>query len=116
MRVIVCGGRDYADAAHINRTLDAIHGETPITVLIHGDASGADRLAGEWGQRAFPAVHVAAIPANWKEHGRAAGPLRNRKMLRFAPDLVVAFPGGRGTADMVKQAHVAGVKVQVVAP
>jgi len=45
-------------------------------------------------------------------HGRAAGPVRNAQMLAEGkPDFVVAFPGGRGTADMCKQARARGVKV-----
>jgi hypothetical protein len=50
-------------------------------------------------------VPVIEFPANWKVYGRAAGPIRNMKMLlEGKPDLVVAFPGGIGTADMVKKA------------
>ena len=56
-----------------------------------------------------------AYPANWKKHGRAAGPIRNKQMLEEAkPDLVIAFPGGAGTANMVKQAREAGVKVEII--
>jgi UDP-N-acetylmuramoylalanine-D-glutamate ligase len=55
--------------------------------------------------------HVA-FPADWKTHGKAAGPKRNRQMLDDAkPDLVVAFPGGRGTDDMVNKAKSRGVPV-----
>jgi hypothetical protein len=32
-------------------------------------------------------------------------------MLEYGPDLVVAFPGGRGTADMVRRAKAAGCEV-----
>jgi hypothetical protein len=80
--------------------------------LIHGDANGADRLAGEWGTAR--GITVEAHPADWKKHGRAAGPIRNQKMLEETPALVVAFPGGKGTADMVKKARQAGVEVFVV--
>jgi hypothetical protein len=45
-------------------------------------------------------VTVEAHPADGKKHGRAAGPIRNQKMPEEKPELVVAFPGGRGTADM----------------
>lgn len=52
---------------------------------------------------------------SWKDHGKAAGPIRNQLMLDdFKPDLVVAFPGGKGTADMVKKAQDAGVTVILV--
>jgi hypothetical protein len=51
-------------------------------------------------------------PADWAKHGRAASPIRNQQMLdEGRPNLVVAFPGGRGTADMVRRARSAGVEV-----
>ena len=50
-------------------------------------------------------VVVEEFKADWDKFGRAAGPIRNAQMLREGkPDLVVAFPGGRGTANMVAQA------------
>jgi hypothetical protein len=114
MRVLVCGGRDYADARALNEALDAIHRETPITRLIHGAARGADSLAATWAvSRGIPA---SAFPADWKQDGKAAGFIRNARMLRDGrPELVVAFPGGKGTAHMVKLAKDAGVPVREIA-
>ncbi len=54
--------------------------------------------------------------ALWERHGRAAGVIRNQAMLDYGIDLVLAFPGGRGTADMVRRARSAGVAVAAVAP
>jgi hypothetical protein len=52
------------------------------------------------------------FPAQWDRYGEAAGPIRNAWMLEFGkPDLVVAFPGGRGTADMISKARKAGIEV-----
>lgn len=80
------------------------------TVIIHGDARGADTLADAWAQR--HKVAVVSFPANWEKDGRSAGNKRNQQMLDVGrPDLVVAFPGGAGTADMVKRALAAGVEV-----
>jgi hypothetical protein len=111
--VLVCGGRDYDDVKAVLRVLNAIHRETPISLLVTGGASGADRHAETWAHLA--GVRVAVYPADWKAHGRAAGPIRNAQMLALeAPRLVVAFPGGRGTADMVRKATDAGVSVQIV--
>jgi hypothetical protein len=48
--------------------------------------------------------------ADWEKLGRSAGPIRNQAMLdEGRPDLVVAFPGHHGTADMVRRARAAGV-------
>jgi hypothetical protein len=110
MRVLVCGGRDYGNAEKLNSVLSAMHHVSPFALLIHGGARGADRLANQW------AVHQkvprAAFYANWSEHGKAAGPMRNAMMLEQGkPDVVVAFHGGRGTSDMLRKARAAGVKV-----
>lgn len=109
MRVLVTGGRHYSDQPALFATLDGVHASRAITAVIHGGASGADRLAGRWGQAR--GVSVEVYPADWDKHGRAAGPIRNQEMLGKKPDLVVAFPGGKGTADMVRRAKAAGVKV-----
>lgn len=109
-RVLVCGGRNFNDTQFVSRTLSRIHAAEPIERIIHGGASGADRLAGMWA--ALRAVPVDVFPAEWAKHGRAAGPIRNETMLRVGkPDLIVAFPGGWGTADMVRRAELAGVVV-----
>lgn len=83
--------------------------------VIHGAASGADRLAGEVATEM--GIPVEEFPARWNDYGRAAGVIRNQMMLTHGkPDLVLAFPGGRGTADMVARARKANVPVRVVAP
>jgi hypothetical protein len=109
-RVLVCGGRDYADVDTLCRVLDASHKAHPIAVLIHGAASGADDLASEWA--ASHGILISAHPANWQAHGKLAGPIRNQRMLNEQkPDIVIAFPGGKGTADMCKRARKAGLVV-----
>jgi hypothetical protein len=110
MRVLICGGRDFDNQGAMEQAISEL---SPGTVVIHGGARGADRLAGECAKAA--GLVVSAYPADWKTHGRAAGPIRNQRMLDLGkPDLVVAFPGGRGTADMVRRAKSAGVKVREI--
>lgn len=108
MTVLVCGGRDYADRAFVFASLDVLK---PTTV-INGGAEGADRWAREWASERH--VVCVTVEADWSLHGRAAGPIRNRAMLGFRPDLVLAFPGGRGTANMVAEARKRGVPVRFV--
>lgn len=105
-RVLVTGGRDFDGEDWLRRVLDGIKP----TFIVQGAASGADLLARDYAiKRKIP---VASEPADWKRHGKAAGPIRNRYMLkRWLPDIVLAFPGGRGTCDMVQAAHDAGVPV-----
>jgi hypothetical protein len=113
MRVLVCGGRDFSDVTLLRSALDAHHEKSPITLLIHGAAPGADTLAGEWAEA--KGIPVSPFPANWKVLGRAAGPIRNKQMLDDGrPNLVIAMPGGRGTANMVNQAKAAGLPVKVI--
>lgn len=108
MKVLVCGGRDFLDGEFVGIVLTRIHKETPITLLIQGGAMGADSLAREWARGAM--VPNRTYEADWLKHGKAAGPIRNLQMLTDGkPDMVVAFPGGRGTANMVDQARLAGV-------
>jgi predicted Rossmann-fold nucleotide-binding protein len=111
MKVIVCGGRNFRSPAQVFRALDRLHQETPITELMQGGATGADQFAMEWAATK-PEIKRYVCHADWETHGRAAGPIRNEKMLTWKPDLVVAFPGGVGTADMVRRAEAAGVPVQ----
>ena len=106
MRVLVCGGRNYSDEGRLTEVLD----DLKPTEIIHGGARGADSLAEKWAATRQVPCHV--YPADWRRHGRAAGPIRNREMLEQSkPDLVVAFPGGRGTAHMVRIARAAGHRV-----
>lgn len=110
MRILVCGGRYYDDWGFVSKTLKDIGP----TVLIQGGAPGADRLAQKWAER--NAVPVVTYPANWNA-GKKGGPMRNAFMLADGrPNLVVAFPGGAGTADMIAKAEAAGVRVHRAEP
>ena len=104
MRLIVCGGRNWNDRSATFHILDRIHAKRPITLIIHGDCRGADRLADEWARSR--GIAVEPHPANWDLYGPGAGPIRNQEMLDAAPDGVVAFPGGNGTADMISRATI----------
>lgn len=101
-RYLICGGRDFDDWTMLDRALKALILHPKASTIIHGAARGADRLAAQWG--ADNRAEVIAVPADWDTHKRAAGPIRNSLMLsEFKPDVVIAFPGGAGTADMIRQ-------------
>ena len=107
MKVLVCGGRNYDDGFTLGAYLGGLEG---ITEIIHGGARGADDLAGKYAE--FKGIKETVFNADWSQYGRAAGPIRNALMIEDGkPDMVVAFAGGRGTANMVKVAKAAGVKV-----
>jgi hypothetical protein len=111
LRVIVCGGRDYLDKEHVFMVLDGLRRANARMLVIEGGSSGADTWARLWCQ-GKPDVQCHTVHPDWSI-GPAAGPLRNQKMLDvYKPGLVLAFPGGRGTADIVRRAVKAGVTVR----
>ena len=104
-RVLVCGGRSFQAGRAVHKALN----ELRPSEVIAGDATGADALA-------LDCAKLCGIPArkhwaDWQRHGDRAGPIRNAEMLKAEPDLVLAFPGGKGTEDMVRQARKVGVRV-----
>jgi len=125
MNIIVCGGRDYNDRATVFSTLDRFVIErglmTPpdrfgntlpagITIITGGCPTGADANAVDWAIVNW--CPFREYKADWSTHGRAAGPIRNQHMLDDSnPNVVIAFPGGKGTADMVRRASTKGVEV-----
>lgn len=107
MRIIVCGGRDYADYERIRSVLGEWRDENP--TIVHGAAPGADDRAGRAADElGYP---VEEHPADWKRWGKAAALRRNEEMAVLGADLLVAFPGGRGTADMIRRARAHGIPV-----
>jgi predicted Rossmann-fold nucleotide-binding protein len=119
VKILVCGGRNYQDRSRVFQVLDAKYRQygslqhaDPFDTIIHGCAPGADRLAHEWATE--KGLIVCGFPANWAIYGKAAGPIRNRAMLELRPALVVAFPGGQGTADMVAKARASSILVEEV--
>jgi YspA, cpYpsA-related SLOG family len=96
MRLLICGGRDYSNRDLVYKTLDQLKP----TEICHGAASGADSLAEEWA--VLNKISSTKFYPDWKNLGRAAGPIRNKQMRdTFKPDKVLAFPGGKGTANMI---------------
>jgi len=112
------GGRDLAwPHQRIAAELLARSSGRLVHLLLHGGARGADAAIGRAAQQLGWSALV--MPAQWQLHGRAAGPIRNRELLQqaiakavahtspgsLASVLVVAFPGGPGTASLVREAR-----------
>jgi hypothetical protein len=122
LRVLVCGGRDYDDYDRIRKVLDEFCDEHNLAdneykmpnglVIIQGGARGADSLAFDWA--AINWVPIEEHKANWAKYGRAAGAIRNKQMLDTGIDVVIAFPGGRGTEHMKQIARKAGIEVREI--
>lgn len=123
-RVLVTGGRDRTDRARIWSELDRIHAVHPALVVVHGACypkpehgqrpdRSADWLIHLWCQAR--GVPDEPHPADWTEHGRAAGPIRNAAMVALGADECVAFPGnGPGTRNCMRAAAMAGIPVRPV--
>lgn len=112
MKLLVCGGRRYNKREFMYYYLDdfRIMYGGDVDVLINGRAVGADLIAWDWA--IDRGIEREPYPALWEKYGLKAGPIRNQQMLdEGKPDLVIAFPGDTGTADMVARAKKAGVKV-----
>lgn len=113
MRILVCGGRDYQDKDKVDAILYPICKfilQSEDVIIIEGGASGADKLAKDWALSWQ--IPVETYKANWEAYGKSAGYIRNKQMLEEGkPDLVVAFPGGKGTANMVSLAEKKRVRV-----
>lgn len=124
IRLLVCGGRTatllglgldpgsvYVRLVRMLNELSA-NGKRPLTI-IHGGANGVDTMANTWCFNTnTPKLVFPVSKEDWERVGNIAGNLRNTKMLEDGkPDMCVAFPGGRGTADMVAKAQAAGLRV-----
>lgn len=114
MRLLICGSRAWTDGEVIFQELRKLD---DVTVVIEGEAPGADTLARQAAEQL--GIPVLPFPADWDRYGRGAGPLRNQQMLdEGKPDLVLALSedlnSSRGTADMVARARLAGVPVRLI--
>lgn len=97
--IIVTGGRNYNDHVIVQEVLNIINPD----LIVQGGAFGADELARRYAQ--IHGIQCITIEANWNLHGRFAGPKRNIEMLEMYPTaIVVAFPGGKGTENCIKEA------------
>lgn len=116
--LLVCGGRDYADWSKVDLVLTVCHFYHPtLRQLVHGAAKGADGLASRWARGRSSRITERPFRAQWKTYGRTAGTIRNQQMLdETTPDLVIAFPGGSGTADMIRKARARNITVIEILP
>lgn len=108
-RILICGGREFNNLILFNNSMTtARQWFDKEFIIIQGGAKGADHMALMWAfTNGFPFM---SVPPNWPFYDKAAGIISNGWMLKFAmPDLVIAFPGNTGTADMVKRTRAAGI-------
>jgi len=127
MRTIICGGRDYVLTDADRAWLDRLKGSLPITEVVCGMSGtvdretgrvicGADLMSRDWALER--GIRVTPFPAIWRVNRRldkSAGPRRNQAMANHCalslPAACVAFPGGRGTKDMLAKAEAKGLVI-----
>ncbi|MFC5509336.1 hypothetical protein [Bosea massiliensis] len=123
---IICGGRSYGvmprnyeaddytrlqklalrERERLSQILREAGPRLGVTKMVMGDQTGADSLAARWCEGNGMSFQV--YPAEWEKLGTRAGPVRNLQMIKEEdpmPTICIAFPGSRGTRDMVKQAE-----------
>ena len=121
-RIIIAGSRFFFDydkmlntlndlGIHIINTIDPVE-------IVSGHAQGADALGEKFAKDyGYP---LKTFPAEWEKYGKAAGPIRNEKMAKYASEadrgMLIAFPMGesRGTHNMIELAKQYGLEVEVV--
>jgi hypothetical protein len=111
MKIIIAGGRGVTDYTVLLNAITwsgywGLHRRS--IEVVCGMAAGADMLGMEFANRNGLVVHE--FPADWDQHGRAAGHIRNAQMGQFAKDnggkLLALWDGkSRGTAGMITWAQ-----------
>lgn len=110
MKVIVAGSRTVTDAALVAEAIKK--SGFAMTELVSGCCEGADTLAEEYAQQNNIPIHH--FPADWKKHGKSAGPKRNKQMAEYGQALVAVWDGcSRGTADMINKARNRKLKIYI---
>ena len=100
----------YADRERIFQVLSDLHRARGIEVILHGAASGVDLLSVVWADK--NGLRAVPFPADWARDGKLASQKRNRKIIsQGRPHLLLAFPGGKGTAEVIRFAKAEGVQV-----
>ena len=118
-RIIVAGGRDFTDYALLSETLDVILERYTLheVQIVSGCCRGADALGEQYAT--VHGIPIKRFPADWLAYGKAAGPIRNRKMAEYAAEgdgMLVAFWDGksRGTASMIRLAEKYGLRIKTI--
>lgn len=110
VRILVTGGRDYHERNRVRIVLERARTRWGDITVVHGGCpTGLDALANHVAREMGLSVEV--YRADWDRYGNAAGPIRNSEMVASRPDILFAFPGGRGTRDCETKAVAAGIDV-----
>lgn len=121
IKVLVTGSRHLEGEAAYMRICDAFEEayqewDWGSLWVVHGDAPGADSIAAVVAEGYLQVAQIQPVPADWETYGKAAGPIRNQRMVNLGGyNLCLAFPepDSNGTWDCVKRASLAGIRVNI---
>lgn len=110
MIVVISGDREWQDEERIKKIFEKLEGDITI---IHGGCRGLDLLGAKVGKNM--GFKIIEVPAEWNLYGKGAGVIRNEKMLRMNPDLVIYFHDNltesKGTKNLVNTAKKMKLKI-----
>ncbi len=113
LRILVCGDRNWTDRECITRELLRYD---PTSIIVQGTCRGADKMAAESAQ--MLGLHCEGYAPDWERYGRAAGPIRNKRMLDTGIHLVLCFHNdignSKGTRNMMNQALARGIEIKII--
>lgn len=114
VKLIIAGGRDFDDYGLLKKECNNFLGslEYPVEIVC-GKAKGADSLGELYAKE--NKLEIKPFYPDWKKYGRAAGPVRNKEMAKYATHLVAFWNGkSRGTKSMINLAKQQGLEVKVI--
>ena len=115
LKVIIAGSREFEDYYFLEKKLNHIFSKWPFSEIevVSGGAKGVDHLGEMYAEAKGCALKV--FPADWNEHGKAAGPIRNKQMAEYATHLVAFWDGkSRGTKNLIDTAKKLELKFKVI--
>lgn len=113
MKVIIAGGRTFKDFDLLCKKVDKILSRQDEIEIVSGTARGADKLGERYAE--LRGYEVKRFPADWGNHGKAAGYIRNEEMAQYADALIAFWDGkSRGTQHMIRTAEEQGLKTRII--
>lgn len=111
MKVIVAGSRTFGSNDFIGMVGSALAiSNFEVDEIVSGGAAGIDSAAIQYAKK--EGIPVSIFNANWDKYGKAAGPIRNSEMAKYADALVLIYDGSsRGSVNMLDQARREGLKI-----
>lgn len=114
MIICIAGSRTITPSSKLlTECLEAVNFNPERDEVISGGAQGVDMSAASYCMdRGIPFTEYAA---DWKKHGKAAGPIRNREMAEDADILILIWSGkSPGSRNMKGQMIALGKKIHEV--